>query len=197
MTWCYQGYGRWNFLTTNNYLFCLFGMTLFFYQTEGFSLDLGQIYPPPPRHLMLTSMLSLKPCWKIYRNITSPSLVTTPNTLSWQSIFITLRTACADISGQRLFCEFTIWSWQKVFSSEKNQNMFGWSGCLCLFKNFATRSFFLFFIACDKNWPFLVLNERCWASSCTICLMRKSVTPMSLNIDLLTCWNRSQSWPRS
>ena len=46
------------------------------------------------------------------------------------------------------------------FSYEKIQSMFGWRGCLSLFKSFATQSFLLSFMACDKNWPFLILYEK-------------------------------------
>ena len=53
---------------------------------------------------------------------------------------------------------------------------------LFFFKNFAVWSFFL---ACDKNWPFLISYKKYWMSSCTTCLIRNSDIPMSLVIDLI------------
>ena len=63
--------------------------------------------------------------------------------------------------------------------------MFNWRGCLNLFKSFAAQSFYLAFMACDKNWPFLILYEKYRMSSCTICLIKDSDTPMSHAIELL------------
>ena len=77
---------------------------------------------------------------------------------------------------------------QKFFSSEKNQNMFGWRECLSLFKSFAIQSFFFSFITCDKNWLFFSLlvyhYEKYQMSSCTTCLIRNSNTPVFLAMDL-------------
>ena len=50
-----------------------------------------------------------------------------------------------------MFCEFTLWSSQKFFSSEKNQSMFYWWKCLSSLKSFTTRSFLLLLMACDKK----------------------------------------------
>ena len=62
----------------------------------------------------------------------------------------TINASCGNERNQRLFCEFSFWSWHKLFSFEKSQRIFGWLRCLSLFKSFATRWFFLSFLACDK-----------------------------------------------
>ena len=46
-------------------------------------------------------------------------------------------------------------------------------------------NFFLYFMTCDKNWPFLILYKKYRMSSCTTCLIRNSNTPMSLAMDLI------------
>ena len=80
-------------------------------------------------------------------------------------------------SRQWLFYKFIIWPKQNLFSSEKNQGMFSWRGCLSLLKSFAVWSFLLSFIVWDKNWS--------WMSSCTTCLIRNSDTFMYLTLDLI------------
>ena len=71
-------------------------------------------------------------------------------------VFINIDTSFEDRASQWLFYEFLIWSWPKFFSSEKNQNMFSWKGCLNLFKSFSGRFFFLPFLAWElrKMHPF-------------------------------------------
>ena len=61
--------------------------------------------------------------------------------------------------------------------------MFGWRGCLSLFKNFTAWSFPLLFMVCDKNRFFLILYEKYQMSSCITSKIRNSDT-----------WNRCQSW---
>ena len=70
-------------------------------------------------------MLSLRSCWKMNGAITSPLLVTIPNLIMWTKclVFMNRGTSRRDRTSQRLFYEFTTWSWQKFFSSEKNQNI--------------------------------------------------------------------------
>ena len=66
---------------------------------------------------------------------------------------------CMDRASWRLFL-FTIWLFQKFFSSEKNQGMFSWKRCLSFLKCFAVEPFLLSFIVCDKNWSFLIFYEK-------------------------------------
>ena len=77
-------------------------------------------------------------------------------------VYITIGTTFENRTSQWLFCKFTIWFQQKFFSSEKNLSMFGLREWLNLLKSFAAWSFLLSFIACDKNWPFLILYEKYW-----------------------------------
>ena len=72
---------------------------------------------------------------------------------------------------------------KKQKKNKNKQSMFGWRGCLSLLKSFAAQSFLLSFMACDKNWPFLILYEKYQMSSCTICLIR--ITLIFLTIDLI------------
>ena len=53
-------------------------------------------------------------------------------------------------------------------------------GCLNLLKSFSARSFLWSFMICDKNWPFFILYEKYWISSCSRCLIRNSHVPV--------CW---------
>ena len=63
--------------------------------------------------------------------------------------------------------------------------MLGGRGSVSLLKSFAAQFFLLFFMTCDKDLSFLILNAKYWMPSCTICLIRKSETPMSLIMDLV------------
>ena len=83
-------------------------------------------------------------CGEMNGDITSPSLVTTPNTMQRIEclIFINIDKSCGDRAIRLFFCEFTIWSWQIFFSFEKKQNMFSRRGCLCLLKRFTAKSYF-------------------------------------------------------
>ena len=49
----------------------------------------------------------------------------------------------------------------------------------------ALQHFLLSFMACDKNWLFLIFYEKCQMSSCTSCLIRHSDTSISLTMDLI------------
>ena len=55
-------------------------------------------------------------------------------------------------------------------------------------------SFPLSFMACYKNWLFLILYEKCRMFSCTTCLM---TLPCPWLWTSLTCWDRCQSSPGS
>ena len=70
---------------------------------------------------MEASVFSLNPCGKMNGSIMLPLLVTTPNTMMWIGclVLITISTSCGNRAGQQLFCEFTIWSWQKFFLKNK------------------------------------------------------------------------------
>ena len=123
----------------------------FCHQTEyssNYPLDPGQNCL-----LQALDVLNLRLCGKMNGSIKSPLLVTTTNTMMWTGyfVFITISTFCRNRTKQWLFFEFTIWSWQKFFSSEKNQSIFDWRGCLSLFESFVVQSFLLSFMACNKN----------------------------------------------
>ena len=62
--------------------------------------------------------------------------------------------------------------------------MFNGNVCLNLLKSNTAWSFILSFMITDKNWPFLILYDKCWMSSCTPCQIRKTETSIDL-IDLL------------
>ena len=75
-------------------------------------------------HLMQVSVLSRRPCGRLNGGITSPSLVTTPNTMKWTGclVFITISKSCGDRASQWLFYEFTKWSWQKIWKKKTKTN---------------------------------------------------------------------------
>ena len=82
-------------------------------------------------------------------------------------------------ASERFFCEFTIWSWQKFFWSEKNQNVFGSREWLSLLKVFSSWT----------SWPVIKsipFSSCMWKNKCLhVQLIRNSYTYMSLVMYLI------------
>ena len=68
---------------------------------------------------------------------------------------------------------------------------------LILLRRFAVQPFLLFFMASDKNWPFLILYEKYQMFSGTNCLIRNSDTPYPWLWSWLICGDSCESWPGS
>ena len=78
----------------------------------------------------------------------SQSLVTTPNTIIWTGFLVFLN--IGNLLGIEQVNGYSISS-PSDSSWNFSQNMSGWRRCFSLLKSFWARSFFLSFIACDKN----------------------------------------------
>ena len=100
--------------------------------------------------------------------------------MMWNGVFINISTSCGGRVSWRLFCEFTIWFRQKIFSSEKNQNMLIIGGDAWISSKASCS-----LSPVTKIVPFLFLCEKNRMSSCITCLIRDSDSPMSLFMDLI------------
>ena len=89
--------------------------------------------------------------------------------------FIIISTSCGGSASQRLYCEFTSWK-NKVYLIE---------GDAWVYSKTLQHSLSLSFMACDKNWLFLILYGKYQMFLCTNCLIRNSDAPISWAIELI------------
>ena len=94
-----------------------------------------------------------------------------------------------------MFCEFVIWSWEKSFWSKKKESIFGWRGCLCLFKSFVVWSFLLWTVIKIGSFSFCIRNSEYFHA--LPAWLEIQTLPCPWLWIWLNCWNRCQQQLRS
>ncbi len=94
-----------------------------------------------------------------FKHVRRHNITITPNTMTVAGnfVFMTFFTWLVQEAIHLLFCLLTFWSWQKFFSSEKNQSMPGSLGCFSLLSSFTDLNSLVSMDLCVKIWPTCIL----------------------------------------
>ena len=118
------------------------------------------------------------------RSITSLLLLTTLNTTMWTGCLVFILVHLVETEEDNSCFLSSLSDPGRKFSHLRKVKYVWLQGMLELVLKALQHSFSSSFIACDKNWLFLILYDKYQMFSCTTLLIRNPDTPMSLATDL-------------